>query len=709
MKKSLLFISALVAGATSFAQVIPNGNFESWTGTTTATGWSDHWSTNGYISGTYPTTAKAVGGNAKVGNAAMMVYSTNIGPGTLPGISVLGSVSNPAYTNITLAATPTQTVQGSIPLTTRPVTLSGFAKYVTGASNQGTISAQVYLGGNIISTGGANTYTVNPSSGYVNFNLPLTYTVSGTTADSVRIILSNVTSAEVQSASTGDTLYVDVLRFLSCTPDAAIVLGSTPSITSDDGHSGISSDGALTITASSSYIHTFTTATPNPSIITTGGQTVTLSPLDSVVWSPVTNTNTPALIYTPGEPSATSYGNSKYCFTISGTLPATMPASYTLQVKQTPYGTLNTASYGSTTVPVGSLGGIYPINLTNTKVDSILLNVPSPLATPTVTATTHTLTSTTGTTYQWYWDGNAISGATAQSYVAIQNGLYSVVVTNSLAQTSSPSSAVLVSDILSCTLNPSVTLATQGIKSDNGSSGISADGILSLPASAAGSAYNHTFTVAIQDPTITTQAGQTVTITPLDSIRWAPINLPSGLTYTGGSATNLSYGKSIYCFTIMGSLPTTTNVTYKWLIDQTPYGMISANNSGVTVTTTIPVGNFGGIYPINLTNTAIDSIVIKIGAMPTDVPTLDANTFGVLQNVPNPFSGTTSISFSTPNSGTVQFTVVDLLGRVVNSQTINANAGVNTITYAAGSDSGTYFYTISDGVHSVTKKLVVSK
>jgi len=53
--------------------------------------------------------------------------------------------------------------------------------------------------------------------------------------------------------------------------------------------------------------------------------------------------------------------------------------------------------------------------------------------------------------------------------------------------------------------------------------------------------------------------------------------------------------------------------------------------------------------------------------------------------------------------------VVDMLGRVVNSQTINASAGTNTITYAAGADSGTYFYTISDGVHSVTKKMVVYK
>jgi len=128
-------------------------------------------------------------------------------------------------------------------------------------------------------------------------------------------------------------------------------------------------------------------------------------------------------------------------------------------------------------------------------------------------------------------------------------------------------------------------------------------------------------------------------------------------------------------------------------------------------------GETSSTFTVTQTGSYTDIVTIDGVSSSTSSPVLltaisnvlDRNQFDVSQNNPNPFSGTTSISFSTPNSGTVQFTVVDLLGRVVNSQTINANAGINTITYAAGYDSGTYFYTISDSVHSLTKKLVVSK
>jgi hypothetical protein len=139
----------------------------------------------------------------------------------------------------------------------------------------------------------------------------------------------------------------------------------------------------------------------------------------------------------------------------------------------------------------------------------------------------------------------------------------------------------------------------------------------------------------------------------------------------------------------------------QWYMDGAP---LSGQTSNTFVVTQSGSHSYTDVVTIDGVSSAASNAVL-ITAISN---VLDGDQFGVSQNNPNPFSGTTSISFSTPNSGTVQFTVVDLLGRVVNSQTINANAGVNTITYA-GSDSGTYFYTISDGVHSVTKKLVVSK
>ena len=56
---------------------------------------------------------------------------------------------------------------------------------------------------------------------------------------------------------------------------------------------------------------------------------------------------------------------------------------------------------------------------------------------PVITQNHDTLTTIVGSSYQWYLNGGAISGATAQNYVTIQNGNYSVAVTNASGCTGS--------------------------------------------------------------------------------------------------------------------------------------------------------------------------------------------------------------------------------------------------------------------------------
>ena len=51
-------------------------------------------------------------------------------------------------------------------------------------------------------------------------------------------------------------------------------------------------------------------------------------------------------------------------------------------------------------------------------------------ATASISQLENLLTSTPGASYQWYLNGIAIPGATSQSYLAIQNGNYTVMVTN---------------------------------------------------------------------------------------------------------------------------------------------------------------------------------------------------------------------------------------------------------------------------------------
>jgi len=80
--------------------------------------------------------------------------------------------------------------------------------------------------------------------------------------------------------------------------------------------------------------------------------------------------------------------------------------------------------------------GTYDVTLTaqndygsNTIVLQNLINVyAAPAAS--ITAAGNVLTTTAAATYQWYFNGQPISGATSQSDTAFQSGIYSVTVTN---------------------------------------------------------------------------------------------------------------------------------------------------------------------------------------------------------------------------------------------------------------------------------------
>ncbi|HWB62956.1 MAG TPA: choice-of-anchor V domain-containing protein [Chitinophagales bacterium] len=61
--------------------------------------------------------------------------------------------------------------------------------------------------------------------------------------------------------------------------------------------------------------------------------------------------------------------------------------------------------------------------------NTITLSINTP-ATPVVTASGSLLSSSSALAYQWYLDGNLISGATSQSYTATQNGNYTVTTTD---------------------------------------------------------------------------------------------------------------------------------------------------------------------------------------------------------------------------------------------------------------------------------------
>jgi len=87
------------------------------------------------------------------------------------------------------------------------------------------------------------------------------------------------------------------------------------------------------------------------------------------------------------------------------------------------------------------------------------------------------------------------------------------------------------------------------------------------------------------------------------------------------------------------------------------------------------------------------------------------NEYGLKQNYPNPFNPTTTISYSIKTAGLVTLKVYDVMGTEVASL-INANkeAGKYSVEFnAADLPSGIYFYTLTSGNFTATKKLILLK
>ncbi|TRZ66353.1 T9SS C-terminal target domain-containing protein [bacterium] len=87
------------------------------------------------------------------------------------------------------------------------------------------------------------------------------------------------------------------------------------------------------------------------------------------------------------------------------------------------------------------------------------------------------------------------------------------------------------------------------------------------------------------------------------------------------------------------------------------------------------------------------------------------SSYSLQQNYPNPFNPTTKIQYAIPHNGIVKLVVFDALGRVVETL-VNENqtAGVYETEFNASRySSGVYFYKLTTGNFSETKKMTLIK
>jgi len=85
--------------------------------------------------------------------------------------------------------------------------------------------------------------------------------------------------------------------------------------------------------------------------------------------------------------------------------------------------------------------------------------------------------------------------------------------------------------------------------------------------------------------------------------------------------------------------------------------------------------------------------------------------FELFQNYPNPFNGSTIIKFSIPNSSFVSLKIYNILGKEI-STLVNENLSPGTYSIPFSNNnfpSGIYFYKITAGTFTRTKKLIIIK
>ncbi|RPI13584.1 MAG: T9SS C-terminal target domain-containing protein [Ignavibacteriae bacterium] len=236
--------------------------------------------------------------------------------------------------------------------------------------------------------------------------------------------------------------------------------------------------------------------------------------------------------------------------------------------------------------------------------------------------------------------------------------------------------------------------------------GIVSGNKLVVAAGYSGSAYLNSVqigTIGSNASTITWTAGPNTFTT---------LSRPAGTSYNNffylvGGDTNGTAGKNPFVKVYNGA-----SNTWIYSISSNPNPVSNIMNGIALKCTNDTVKLF---QPGGYTTVGTNSFAV-VGCGPTFVglqnPTSEVPvSYSLSQNYPNPFNPSTTIAFTLPKAGNVKLEVFDVLGRNVGTL-INEfrTSGNHTINFNASSlSSGVYFYTITAGDFTATKKMLLIK
>jgi hypothetical protein len=212
--------------------------------------------------------------------------------------------------------------------------------------------------------------------------------------------------------------------------------------------------------------------------------------------------------------------------------------------------------------------------------------------------------------------------------------------------------------------------------------GFSPDSTTNLPPGTAGQYYMAVISAKI--PTDTVYMSQNATV---DSIGIKNVlGLPSGLTWTSDSPNNYWHGGTKGCMLISGT----------------------TNNPGIyQLKIAISIHGKWGIIPLVLPDTVA---FYRIDMQPADISELSENSFQIGKTFPNPASEMTTIEVFSSNPSIAQFRIFNIVGVQMTESKHQLNKGLNNITVPLKQyPSGMYYFTISNGEKTYTRKLNISR
>lgn len=181
---------------------------------------------------------------------------------------------------------------------------------------------------------------------------------------------------------------------------------------------------------------------------------------------------------------------------------------------------------------------------------------------------------------------------------------------------------------------------------------------------------------------------------PVDSMQLLGVTgLPSGFMYECEIANCIIPGNTLSCALLSGNTNDPIGI-YPLVMDVQVYTH----------------GLVGGFIPLD---TSVIEQITGYNIVVSNTSSFEmfnSNEFTLFQNIPNPTKNNpTTIRFNTPNSNMIKFMITDMFGKVVYSENVKSDIGLNTIEFNNKLSSGVYTYSVQNKERIISKRMIISE